>query len=69
LSIARNAGAVSVSWISAETGLRLQQTEQLGAAAVWTGTTNSVAITGFTNVVQQTTANGTSNRFFRLYRP
>jgi hypothetical protein len=68
LSIARNASTLSVRWITAETGLLLQQTDLLGASSVWSNTTNPVSINGATNIVQQT-ASGTTNRFFRLRRP
>ena len=67
LSIARNAATVSVSWVTAETGLILQQTGLLGTPTVWSNTTDSVSINDLTNVVQQTMA--TTNRFFRLRRP
>ena len=67
LSIARNAGTVSDSWITLETGLILQQTDLLGVPTVWNDTTNLVSVTGVTNVVQQTV--GITNRFFRLGRP
>jgi hypothetical protein len=69
LSIARNAGTVSVGWVTAETGLILQKTDSLGASTAWSDTTNSVSINGTTNAIQQTIANGTINRFYRLRRP
>ena len=67
LGIARNGSAVSLKWTTPETGFALQQTDALGTATVWDDTTNSVSITGQTNVVQQTLV--TTNRFFRLHRP
>lgn len=67
LSIALNAGTVSVSWITAETGLTLQQSDSLGATT-WIATTNSVSVNGLTNAVQQSIV-GATNRFFRLHRP
>ncbi len=69
LSIARNSPAVSVSWITAETGLIFQQADSIGSPVVWNDSTNSVSVVGLTNVVQQTPATGATNRFFRLRRP
>ncbi len=68
LSIARNAGTVSLSWISAESGLVLQQSDFLGAPAAWSNATNSVSLNGSTNMVQQPIV-GANNRFYRLHRP
>ncbi|NOS70599.1 MAG: hypothetical protein HOP33_11795 [Verrucomicrobia bacterium] len=67
LSIARNGSAVSLKWTTPETGIALQQTDLLGTSTVWNDTTNSVSITGLTNVVQQTMT--ATNRFFRLHLP
>jgi hypothetical protein len=67
LSIARNAAAVSVKWLTPETGLALQQAGALGSPTVWSNPNDSVSINGLTNVVQQTMT--TTNRFFRLRRP
>ncbi len=67
LSIKRNASTVSLSWITAETGLALEQTDALGTSPVWSSTTDSVSLDGLTNVVQQTME--ATNRFFRLRRP
>jgi hypothetical protein len=67
LTIAGNASTVSVKWVAAETGLILQQTDQLGTPTVWSDTPDSVSITGLTNIVQQTIV--TTNRFYRLRRP
>lgn len=69
LSIARNAATVSIQWITAEAGLALQQADVLSPTAIWSNATNAVAITGRTNVVQQSLTNGTTNRFYRLRRP
>ena len=69
LSIEQNAGTVALSWVTAETGLILQQTDLLGAPAVWSETTDLVSINGLTNVVQQTITNGYTNRFYHLHRP
>jgi hypothetical protein len=68
LNIAGTGGAVSVGWISAETGLILQQTPSLGAPTAWSETTNAVSVNGLTNVVQQTMS-GIASRFYRLRRP
>lgn len=68
LSIARNAGMVSLSWITEETGLILQQSDFLGAPAAWSNATNPVSLNGSTNMVQQPIV-GANNRFYRLYRP
>jgi hypothetical protein len=68
LSIARNAGTVSLGWVTPEAGLVLQQTDGLAAPTVWTDTTNSVSINGQTNVIQQTIAPETRARFYRLSR-
>ena len=68
LNIAQNAGAVSVSWVTPETGITLQQTDFLGTSPVWSNTTNLTAVTGPTNVVQQTIPSGVSHRFFHLHR-
>jgi hypothetical protein len=53
---------------SAETGLILQQSQQLGPTVIWNDTTNLVLTVGPTNVVQQTTS-GIATRFHRLRRP
>ena len=69
LNIAWNAATVSLSWVTSETGLILQQTELLGTPTVWSDTTNSVSVNGLTNVVQQTIGSGITNRYYRLHRP
>jgi hypothetical protein len=66
LTIAGSASTVSVKWVTAETGLILQQTDQLGMPTVWSDTTNSVSINGLTNVIQETMV--ATNRFYRLRR-
>ncbi|MEO7676633.1 MAG: hypothetical protein ABIV39_07730 [Verrucomicrobiota bacterium] len=68
LSIARNGAGVSVSWITAEAGLNLQQADSFAIPTFWSDATNAVSITGPTNVIQQTTTVGTTNRFYRLRR-
>ena len=67
LSIARSDAGVSISWITPETGLILQQTDLLGTPTVWSNTTELASISGQTNTVQQALV--PANRFFRLYRP
>lgn len=67
LSISRNGSDVSLSWITAEAGITVQQTDLLGLPTGWSDTTDPVSINGQTNVVQQTMA--ITNRFFRLRRP
>ena len=67
LSIERNAAAVSLKWVTPETGLTLQESGRLGTPTEWEDTVNSASINGPTNVVQQT--QGTTNRFYRLRRP
>jgi hypothetical protein len=67
LGITRNAATVSVKWISAEAGLKLQESGQLGTPPLWEDTSDSTSVQGPTNVVQQ--ALGTTNRFYRLSRP
>lgn len=69
LSITRNASTVSLKWVTAETGLILQQTDFLGTSAVWSDSTNSVFVSGNANVIQQPIAGGITSRFFRLRRP
>jgi len=69
LSIARSASAVSISWVTAESGLILQQTDLLGAPTVWNDTTNLVSVTGTTNTVQPSIVNEPATRFYRLNRP
>ena len=69
LSIARTAATVSVSWVTPETGLVLQETGLLGTPPVWDNTTESVSINGLTNVIQQAIVSGITNRFYRLRRP
>lgn len=69
LSITRNTGSVSLSWVTAETGLLVQQADSLGSSVVWSDTTNSVSVMGLTNVVQQTLDSAPTNRFYRLHRP
>lgn len=69
LNIARNFGTVSVSWVTAEAGLILQQTAQLGAATAWSDYTDFVSTNSSTNVVQQSIVNAPATRFFRLRRP
>ena len=68
LSIIQNASTVSLSWVTPETGLTLQQTDFL-APASWNDTVGSVSINGTTNAVQQAIASGGTNRFYRLRRP
>ncbi len=68
LSIAQNTSTVSVTWVTPETGLNLQQTDLL-APPTWSDTANSVFVSGVTNVVQQSIASGGTNRFYRLHRP
>jgi FG-GAP repeat len=67
LNIAQNAGAVSLSWATAETGLILQQSDRLSPSPEWNDTTNPVSVNGLTNMAQSTM--GTDSRFFRLRRP
>jgi hypothetical protein len=67
LNIARNASTISLSWITPETGLILQEAGLLGSSALWSNVTASVSVNGPTNVVQQTL--GSTNRFCRLRRP
>ena len=67
LSIARSDAGVSISWITPETGLILQQTDLLGTPTLWSNTTELVSINGQTNTVQQALV--PANRFFRLRRP
>ncbi len=68
IGIAQNATAILINWATPETGLTLQQTDLL-APSVWSDTTNLVAVSGVTNVVQQLIADGSANRFYRLRRP
>jgi hypothetical protein len=58
---------VSLKWVSAETGLVLQQASLLGAINLWSNTTDTVSVTGPTNSLQQ--AISSTNRFYRLSRP
>jgi hypothetical protein len=67
--IARNDATVSVSWVTPETGLLLQQTDLLGLPTVWSDTTNSISINGQTNTIQQTITDGNASRFYKLRRP
>lgn len=67
LKIARTGNSVSLSWVTPETGLVLQQAGSLDSSTVWNDTTNLVSVMGQTNSMQQTI--GTTNRFFRLRRP
>jgi hypothetical protein len=69
LSIERNAATVSVSWITPETGLILEETSTLGAPSPWSNSVETVSVTGLTNAVQQPIANGITHRFYRLRRP
>ena len=69
LSIARTAATVSVSWVTPETGLALQETGLLGTPTVWSNTAQSVSINGLRNVIQQAIVSGITNRFYRLRRP
>ncbi len=66
LRIAGSATTVSISWITEETGLTLQQCDFLGAPA-WSNVADSVSLNGTTNTVQQSIV-GTTNRFYRLSR-
>ncbi len=68
LSIAQNASTVSLSWLTSEAGLILQQSDLLSPPS-WSDTASSASINGVTNIVQQTIAGGGTNRFFRLRRP
>jgi len=67
LNISRSAATISLKWVTLETGLTLEQAGALGASTVWSNTSDTVSITGLTNVVQQTIV--ATNRFFRLRRP
>jgi hypothetical protein len=67
LSITRNASTVSISWVTEETGLTLQESGFLAASAAWSNATNSVSLNGPTNIVQQPIV-GATNRFYRLHR-
>jgi len=67
LSIVRNGGTVSVSWITAETGLILQQADVVDDPGAWEDAPESVSLNGLTNTVQQTLGN--TNRFYRLRQP
>lgn len=67
LTITRNDTTVSISWITAETGLILQQSDSVDDLAVWDDVPESVALNGLTNTVQQTLEN--TNRFYRLRQP
>jgi hypothetical protein len=67
LGLTRNGAAVSLKWVSAETGLVLQQAGSLGATTVWSNSTDTVSVNGLTNIVQHPL--GSTNRFFRLRRP
>jgi hypothetical protein len=58
---------MSLKWVSAETGLVLQQASLLGAINLWSNTTDTVSVTGPTNSLQQ--AISSTNRFYRLGRP
>ena len=69
LSIARTGDSVSLSWLTAETGLILQQSDQLGLSSPWTTTPEPVSTTARTKVVQQPIVSGIPRRFFRLRRP
>ncbi len=68
LNIVRSGGAVSLSWLTAETGMTLQQSDQLGMAALWSNTPESVAINGLNHGVQQPLTSGIPRRFFHLRR-
>lgn len=67
LNIARSGSTVSVSWVTSETGLILQQTDILDDFAVWDDTPGSVSVNGLTNTVLQSLEN--TNRFYRLRQP
>jgi hypothetical protein len=69
LNITRTSSAVSLTWITRETGLTLQQTDNLGTPPAWSNTTSQTSINGLTNEVQQLFASPSTNRFFRLRRP
>lgn len=67
LSIERSSSSLSLSWVSDETGLILQELESLGAPAEWRDVTNSVATDGQTHRVLQSP--NFVRQFFRLKRP
>ena len=67
LNIARTGTTVSVSWVTAETDLILQQSDAVDQFAVWDDTPETVSLNGLTNTVQQTLEN--ANRFYRLRQP
>jgi hypothetical protein len=69
LSIARTDSVASLSWVTPETGIILQQADLLITPVAWSDTTNSITINGLTNTVQQPIANGINSRFYRLRRP
>jgi len=67
LNIARTGSTVSVSWVTAETGLILQQSDAVDEFAVWDDSTETVSFDGLTNTILQTLEN--TNRFYRLRLP
>lgn len=67
LTITRDDTTVSISWVTAETGLILQQSDSVDDIAVWDDAPESVTLNGLTNTVQQTLEN--TNRFYRLRQP
>lgn len=70
ISIARTGGSVSLSWVTAETGLILEQTDKLGLSTTWSTTPESITLSDLIHTVQQPIiVNGAGSRFFRLRRP
>lgn len=67
LTITRAGATVSISWVTAETGLILQQSDSVDDLAVWDDAPESVTLNGLTNAVQQSLEN--TNRFYRLRQP
>lgn len=67
LNIARSGSTVSVSWVTSETGLILQQAEVLDAPDGWDDAPESASVNGPTNTVLQSLES--TNRFYRLRQP
>lgn len=67
LNIIRVGTTVSISWVTSETGLILQQADVLDDPDAWNEAPESPTIIGLTNTIQQTLV--TTNRFYRLLQP
>ncbi len=69
LGITRTNSDFSVTWLTPETGLILQQADALANPTVWADTPGSPAVAGNMNVFPLSVPATLTNRFYKLRRP